>query len=349
MLWLMPAMLYSQQTFYKQFEGKINGREVRLTLIKADSRDSQEYNLRGEYYYRNIGKILQLVNGTLDSQGNLYIEEGYYKPDRDMNGQAVFIKSGVLMGIYYADRSVIEGTWVSANARQNFPFKLQEDYSNGSIQADIIFNDTNYEDAQIRFHYPKLKNNPAAAKVNQFIQSKLLGNMPKQISDFLNNYKEAQQTGGMLESYESSNIAYIILNENNLLTLQYNQFNYTGGAHGLDTHSFYVFNLRNGEPINIADLFNVGYEPELTKIAEQTLRANFRIPANQSLAQFGFTLQNGKFTLAKNYYVRREGVGFYYNPYEIAPYAVGSVELLLPFERIKHLIKKEGLLKGFAE
>jgi hypothetical protein len=38
-----------------------------------------------------------------------------------------------------------------------------------------------------------------------------------------------------------------------------------------------------------------------------------------------------------------EGVHFFYNPYEIAAYARGPIELTIPYEELKGIIRKEAV------
>lgn len=338
----------AQNTFYKQFSGKILDKSVRVELIKAPSKDN-DFNLRGTYYYDKIGKIIYLNNGSIDATGNFYLEEGFFKGDGFAEQQSVFIKSGSFSGTYYADKGMIEGTYNNLSSKQSFPFSISENYNNASIPADIIFNDLNYESSSIRFHYPKFKNHHSASKINQYIKEKLLGDMPAKMNQFITTYQEALDLGGMVDGYESSNIAYIIHNEENLLALQYNIANYTGESHGVYKSDFFNFNLKNGEVVKLEDIFIKGFEAELTQKTEQFLRLNYGVKPNQTLSEFGFTLPQGKFYLSKNFYLKREGIGFYYNVYEIAPFAVGSQDVFVPYHQIKNLIHKDGLLAKYLK
>lgn len=42
---------------------------------------------------------------------------------------------------------------------------------------------------------------------------------------------------------------------------------------------------------------------------------------------------------SENFILGEETITFIYNPYEIAPYNVGSTELIIPFSDIKDLLK----------
>lgn len=341
------SVFAQKNTFYKQFSGKIQDKAVRVVLIKAPSKEN-DFNLRGNYYYDRIGKTIVLNNGTIDGTGNFYLEEGFYKSDNFNGEQAIFVKTGAFLGTYYEDKALIEGTYTNLSSKQSSPFVLQESYSNGSAAADIVFNDLNYEGTSIRFHYPKLQNHSAAIKINQFIKEKLLGNMPEKINQFILKVRENLEVGGMIDGFESSNIAYILYNENHLFALKYQTAVNMGEPHGTYTSNFYNFNLKNGELLNLEDVLNKGFEAELTKIAEQSLRQSYGVKPEQSLSEFGFTLPQGKFYLSKNFYLNKDGIGFFYNHYEIAPYAVGTQDIFIPFSKIKNWIRKDSVIGKFV-
>ncbi len=336
--------LQAQVNFYKQFKGKIGTQDIRAELIKAPSKDNAQFNLRGSYSFERTGETIKLNQGNIDLLGNIYLEEGVNK--QDYNGQFTFAKTGILKGVYYPNTSRIEGSWYGVSG-QSMPFFLQEDYSNHSIAAEIVFNDVHYEDAEIRFHYPRFENHPQAANINQFLQKNILGDMPAKMVEFINNYQEQAALGGMTDGFESINIAYIRHNDQHLLCLEYATNEFQGGMHGIYQSTYYNFNLQTGAQITLEELFIKDFENALTEKAEQIFRNNFGIKSNQSLGEFGFTFPGNTFKLNRNFYVTKTGIGFYYNVYEIAPYAVGALEVFIPYSAIHSLIKKNGLLGAY--
>lgn len=332
--------------FYKQFRGKIGKRQVRMVLIKALSKDRPEFNLRGSYYFEDTQIKITIKNGKIDDIGNLYMENGVYKKS-GVGNKKEFTKMGTFLGDYNPKTHKVEGSWMSFDGKQTLGFELQEDYSNQSIQADIIFNDRIEGEVEARSHYVKFKNHPFADKINTFCQEKLLKGMAEKIDTFFNLYREQKLMGGMIDAFEMSSIVYIRHNEYNLLCIEQGKRSYTGGPHGDYYTYFYNFDIVTGKELSLSDVLIDGYEEELRKIAEHTLRLNFGINDDQSLGEFGFTLPTGKFELSKNFYLKGEGIGFFYNIYEIAPYAVGSIEVFIPMKKIKKLVKKDGLLKYY--
>ncbi|NJO02353.1 MAG: DUF3298 domain-containing protein [Bacteroidia bacterium] len=102
--------------------------------------------------------------------------------------------------------------------------------------------------------------------------------------------------------------------------------------------------MQTGQLLKLDDLLVPGYQEKLLPLVEQKLRQNYNIRADQSLSEFGFSFPEAKFYLSDNFYLKPEGLGFFYNVYEIAPYAVGFQDIFIPYEEIQSLIKKNGLL-----
>jgi hypothetical protein len=61
----------------------------------------------------------------------------------------------------------------------------------------------------------------------------------------------------------------------------------------------------------------------------------------------GEPLQTGGFfedtvTAPDNFFLAEPGLGFHWDPYEIAPYAAGPVEVIIPYNRIGSLLSSRG-------
>ena len=79
---------------------------------------------------------------------------------------------------------------------------------------------------------------------------------------------------------------------------------------------------------------------QLTGLAEKKFREMKNMGETDSLKDAGFWFDGNKFALSENFGVTETGLLFFYNPYEIAPWAMGSTELEIPFEEIQTLLKK---------
>ncbi|TAE74869.1 MAG: DUF3298 domain-containing protein [Bacteroidetes bacterium] len=331
--------------FYKQFEGKLNDKNIRIELIKAPSKEDAENNLRGQYFFEQDNKTISFANGSLDKAGHFYIDEGFYK--KIPNQPQTFTKTGSFSGTYFANKGKIEGFW--NNGKQTLPFVWTENYDNGSAPADIIYNDLNYEDALIRFHYPNFRNIATANKINKFIKDSLLGDMTKKMTVFMHLYQQEKDLGGMIEVFESSNIIYILQNDKHILGLNFATSSETGATHSIYQKKYLNFNLKTGEIITLDDIFQKNYKQQLNQLIEQDLRAKFGIKPKESLAEFGFVLKNNQLPITNNFFITREGIGFHYNVYEIAPYAVGETSLFLTYKQLKSILKNDSLLNSYTK
>ena len=102
--------------------------------------------------------------------------------------------------------------------------------------------------------------------------------------------------------------------------------------------------MSTGEEIRLSDILIHGYGADLNRIAEQEFRKVREMKPEQSLEDAGFWFENNKFSLNDNFALTEEGLTFYFNSYEVAPYVMGPTEIVLNYEDFKHLIKENGLL-----
>jgi len=125
-----------------------------------------------------------------------------------------------------------------------------------------------------------------------------------------------------------------------LLSLSVREEYYTGGAHG--GYGVYYINLnpRTGKEFTLDNLFKHGYEGALAKAGEKAFRQARHLADTASLNGNYFEFPDDKFQLNRNYGFKKEGVVFYYNSYEIAAYAAGPTEVLIPYEEIKDWLKQ---------
>ena len=125
-----------------------------------------------------------------------------------------------------------------------------------------------------------------------------------------------------------------------LLSLSINDEYYTGGAHGGSGVYFINIDPRTGEEFTLDDLFKPGYDDALTNLGNKIFRQTRQLSDTSSLSENYFEFPEDKFQLNKNYGFTEEGVVFFYNSYEIAPYAAGPTQVLIPYKDLKEWIKK---------
>lgn len=209
--------------------------------------------------------------------------------------------------------------------------------------------------ATLRVTYPQFDNSlPAAAAINKLISEEVLGyesddgkqpqNAEELANFFINDYQQQPEQNSAWALERSMEVVFTT---EQLLTLKFSEMGYSGGAHPNSGQTYFTLNTQTGKAVPLKELLIDNYETELNKIAEPLFRKDREIAANQTYEQAGFEFKDGQFALNGNYGVTAEGLVFYYNSYEIAPYVMGPTELTIPYSAIKSLLRPEGALASF--
>ena len=153
------------------------------------------------------------------------------------------------------------------------------------------------------------------------------------------DYHQMQQDVGMLGGcWEIDIRSDTVFTDPKTLTVAFDTYAYTGGAHPNTYRTLLSFDRRTGLPLHLTDL--VTDTTALLLIVEQAFRRQQAIKPEQSLEDEGYFLQDGQFFLPQNVAAGRSGLIFYYNPYEIAAYALGPIELIVPYNQLAVLLKR---------
>lgn len=121
--------------------------------------------------------------------------------------------------------------------------------------------------------------------------------------------------------------------------LHLSEWQFTGGAHGNGTYTILKLDKIDGSALGLSEFFTDS--EELNRIAETYFRELMELGKNDDLTEAGFWFQDGKFSVNDNFFFASNQVTFFYNAYEIAPYAGGSTELKIPLDKIAHLLKRK--------
>lgn len=123
----------------------------------------------------------------------------------------------------------------------------------------------------------------------------------------------------------------------NILTYANRYEEYTGGAHGMYMTTYLNLDLRTLTPIRLDDLFCDDYTEALTELLWKQLMADKGVSNREELYDLGY-VSTGELTPTENFRLEEDGITFYYNVYDIAPYAMGPVSITLPMDEVQHLM-----------
>lgn len=119
-----------------------------------------------------------------------------------------------------------------------------------------------------------------------------------------------------------------------LATIDY----YEGTTHGINEQIAMNFNKETGSHLSLSDIFATGYEQQLTAILLNALKEKTGSDDLAALKEKGYLHAMDMFP-SENFILGEETITFIYNPYEIAPYDMGSTELIIPYNDVDKILK----------
>ncbi len=205
--------------------------------------------------------------------------------------------------------------------------------------------------AYYEVHYPEFSGLDTAVRV--ILKRKIEGGVSmgnpeaegetmKEIGDgFIADYEEfvKEMPEGPGGWHYTADVSVEILADT-LISLSIQEEYYTGGAHGGYGTYFINISPKTGAEITLDDVLKSGYNEVLRNLGEKVFRKVREIPDTASLNENYFEFPDDRFELNQNFGFKKEGIVFFYNSYEIAPYAAGPTEVLIPYEELTAWLKK---------
>ncbi len=346
----------SNVSFYRHYQGTFDT-TMRITVDLF----SKDGIVKGHYYYFfpepgtdtifHYGKTID-VEGKIEDN-NLILHE-FSNTESNFSGKI-------------NKNNAISGTWVRNAKEKPIPFKIQEDYSKGSLpfkcytltdQRYLFKKDHNRENApktkiSLFLLFPDLNNNNRLKDSIDLLISSFIDDTSMIISDrvlfmenvtfnFFDRYHNATDgiedisSAASFFNWEKIISMEILYNENNILTLKFEKYANTGGAHGIMMTQYAVFNTALEIRLRPDDIFREGYKPQLDNILDTKLRKLNGLKSDEKLKEAGFFLD--KVVSTDNFFINNDGIGFFFNVYEIAPYSTGTTMLFIRFEELKSLL-----------
>lgn len=122
------------------------------------------------------------------------------------------------------------------------------------------------------------------------------------------------------------------------LSLKFGEYEFSGGAHSNELHLYRTYSIPDGKRLTLSDLIKNNSMNRLTALADSLFRSEKELPEEATYEDHSYFFKGGEFSLNNNYALTKEGVLFYYNPYEIAPFSEGPTRLLLSYDHVNPLL-----------
>lgn len=124
-------------------------------------------------------------------------------------------------------------------------------------------------------------------------------------------------------------------NQDCVLSLYTDSYEYTGGAHGNTVRYADTWDLNTGYPLPIAAFFPHGAPWRKRLIAGAAKQAEAGIAAGEAMYFDDYKKLLVKHFNSQNFYLVSEGLAVYYQLYTVAPYVEGIVSFSMPFDEVE--------------
>jgi hypothetical protein len=343
----------NKTVFYKRFEGTIAGQ---LIVLHWHQYDNYAY---GAYHYRKQGKKIELFNweDTVKNGTDFYLTER----------SVTLIPAGSdPHWVISAKGDRISGKWISGDNTKTYEIELKESYSPGSYPLSLIYISDSAillpDKPEPQARTTSLVVTPSSsmpADRKEFLSSVINQTFGcdaaiTQLSDciarsnklYFDSYRKEtleMDTSGISSpdfsspsfSYSSDRNIRVNYNDNDFLILEDFVSDYSGGAHGNYGSSFLRLDLKSHVTLGLYDIINPEDTSKLLPLIQKHAAITLNLKSNESLSEYLF---EDSVPLTPNCYFSETGITFVYNPYEIAAYAAGQINIFVPFSAIKDFL-----------
>ena len=339
---LNASRAIAQESDDTHFKGSVAQARFEMTLRREGN------NLSGSYFYAKSGSTNKLsLRGEINADGNFTLQEF------DSSGR----QTGEFKGTWKDEPNEsgvsLEGEWKKPGDKEGQGFSAYEQmvsFTNGTRIINRQLNESlKAKRIDLTAEYPELVGGTNAAGFNQLVKFRVTNELAdfkkqmmglsaadlKMLPQGMNNYLE---------------IGYgIEYADNDLISVNFQEGNFTGGAHPNYNSFTITYDLKNGREIKLPELFKPGakYLKAVSDYATKDLQSR-KIPdsdENMGLAQDIFA--EGATAKAENYRswnITKKGLMFTFDPYQVGPYAVGPQTVIIPYAKLREIAKSDGTL-----
>ncbi len=330
---------------YWHLEGKIGDIPVAMELIKhqdfveSGENEANKISFSGTYYYLSEEKPIQF-----------YQKDSVFVNNKlNLNAVIDFNKEETFSGDF--DGLTFKGTWESKGKKQLF--ELKETYASNQIPLQYfgISKNINFEENTATYNEEVFATS-SNSLINDTIKKVMFGNTKGDINNLLHisladyeknyledmkNFKKEFGESSATNNYVVSTSFFPVVNTGKRMVFEHNFYEYTGGAHGNGGSIFYNYDAQQNKFLSRNDIFKSS-KTELDKMVNNEVYEKYKLAKNTPLQdlqsdEVSFLVESVPFT--DNFILTKKGIIFYYNPYEVGPYSMGSYQLYIPYEKMK--------------
>ncbi|RCX14866.1 copper amine oxidase-like protein [Fontibacillus phaseoli] len=287
---------------------------IPIAFLRDNLKLPFHYNEQSKTY--SIGQGYQTLNVSIYEGGITSYVNDYFlweQQAKNINGRIYIPFQWVKNYLGY------DGEWISSTKVLNVVKSKENELT---ISTEGYDKDNNQ--VSIHIDYPKLSGsgNLEAEKAMNEILKKDAKLFHDSIDKRLNELGAVEE-GNM--PYEFKGSYLVTYNQNGVLSLVTEQYEYLGGAHGMNIRKGYIFSLKDGKLLSLGDL--LGENKDYLKLLNKKLSGKL----NALPGYFGGFKGLGD---QPDFYLQPGGLRFFFQLYEYTPYAAGFPEFTIGFNEL---------------
>ncbi len=344
---LIPAILPAQSSFYSRLEGNIGPDHAIMHLIRMQH-DVEACLYIFKPLAHQTGEQFTLV-GNVNDQGLISLHE----PANTLETFVGKLSAKRLEGAWQAEHGLMQtarfeaqyppGSLMLSLKSKAATIQLNEqqtDSPEASFEMSLLWPDDQHDTTLVKLLYAWLL--PVSDTISRE-KSSAEFILDASLEQFRASYQQlsgSTNTDSPSFYWIKSEQQQVLVNDSDLLCIERSSYAFTGGAHGIENFRYLLIDHRKNLVLNRQNLFLPKSDSLLNSLITQVFRENNKVPVNQSLSEFG--LFGDTISANDNIFINYTGIGFYFNSYEIAPYAFGQSTVVIPFNKILPLMTELG-------
>lgn len=240
---------------------------------------------------------------------------------------------GILFGCTESEKTPVmmteviefeEATPLYEDAPYNYTLKMKVEWPEGGVEAEAL------ENIQKGITELLFGNELETIDLEYAMKEYNRRGVEMYLEENLEYVEDTEEEWGFMMNWSEDIEGSFLPKYNDMISYVVYTYGYSGGAHGIDARTCRTFDIKTGEEILEQDIFRKGYEERLTEALNRNLMLSYEDPEM-------FFVTN--ICPSENFYVSSEGITYIYQRYEIGPYAIGIVEVLVPWKEIQDIIR----------
>lgn len=217
------------------------------------------------------------------------------------------------------------------------------------LTANHVLYDNIYSDSSLIFsyeiNYPQFEDKKAEIQtepVNEYYKKKAFDYQYYSLWEIFpkafEHYEYAKANGYPQTPYETLMTYKITYLSELFLSLYDEQYEFTGGAHGITNRSSSTWNLKTGKQVSLCSFFPDinNCVSDILMFIKQSIAGTIKsADKNSTYFENYDKFVNENFN-EEHFYLVPKGIVIYFEQYEIAPYSNGIPEFLIPFHKTNY-------------